>query len=209
MIDGYADSAAEAAAERYRRQVDDEGVLSVEAGELLVSFGHAEGTVRAREAVADLLWEVGVRTEPPLATARLDARSKLKLRLVDDDQASAAAQGVSSQMAFEQAGNERGFQQLRWRIGIAAVVLLLFVGWRGGTFDDVLVHVGLNAKPCLRNAYGATFCGSSAKSYCESLPAEGYGVRMCQEAGDAPLVPPASAASNGEEPSITTPSTEP
>jgi hypothetical protein len=109
-------------------------------------------------------------------------------------------------MNFEQADPERWYQQLRWRVAIAAVVILLVFGWRAGTFDDALVHVGLNAKPCLRNAFGATFCGSSAKSYCESLPGEGYGVAMCEQAGDAPIVPPTSGA---EEPTVTTPSAEP
>lgn len=197
----------EETAARYRQMVDDDEVVSVQAGELLIAFGHSEGTLGARELVADLLWEAGLRTEPPLATARIDARSKVRIVLVDGEMRSAAQSGAS--MNFEQADPERWYQQLRWRVAIAAVVVLLVFGWRAGTFDDALVHVGLNAKPCLRNAYGATFCGSSAKSYCESLPGEGYGVVMCERAGDAPIVPPTPATSAAEEQTITTPSAEP
>ncbi len=196
----------EEVAARYRQMVDAGGAVSVQAGELLIAFGHSEGTLAAREMVADLLWEAGLRTEPPLASARLDARSKVGIVLVDEEEVRSAAQDAASRMDFEQADPERWYQQLRWRVAIAAVVVLLVFGWRAGTFDDALVHVGLNAKPCLRNVYGATFCGSSAKSYCESLPGEGYGVAMCEQAGDAPIVAPTSAS---EKPSITTPNAEP
>jgi hypothetical protein len=87
-------------------------------------------------------------------------------------------------------------QQLRWRLAIAAALVLLAVGWRAGTFDGVLVHVGLNAKPCVKNAYGATFCGSSATSYCESLPHGGNGVKMCEQIG---AVSPAAAIQQGQQ----------
>jgi hypothetical protein len=82
----------------------------------------------------------------------------------------------------EEAG-PKWYQQLRWRLAIAAAIALVFIGWRAGTFDSALVHVGLNAKPCVKNAYGATFCGSSATSYCESLPGGGSGVKMCEQIG--------------------------
>jgi hypothetical protein len=206
MTESPTQQLGEQAAASYRRRVDEEGAVSVRAGELLASFGHAEGTLVARESVADFLWEAGLRTDPPLATTRLGARSNVKLLPLGDDSARGAP---ASAMSFEQPGRERWYQQLRWRIAVAVVILLLVFGWRAGAFDDVLVHVGLNAKPCLRNAYGATFCGDSARSYCESLPGEGYAVRMCHEAGDAPIVPPTSATSTGEEPSITTPNTGP
>lgn len=42
---------------------------------------------------------------------------------------------------------------------IVLVFVVLFLAWRAGTFDHVLVNVGLNAKPCARNGFGATFCG--------------------------------------------------
>jgi hypothetical protein len=84
-------------------------------------------------------------------------------------------------------------QERKWRLLMAAALLALILIWHAGTLDDALVHVGLNAQPCIKNAYGATFCGNSAQSYCESLPEEGYEARMCQEANDAPLVPPTPA----------------
>lgn len=87
-------------------------------------------------------------------------------------------------------------QQLRWRLAILAAIALLFVGWRAGTFDSTLVHVGLNAKPCVKNAYGATFCGNSATSYCESLPHGGSGVKMCEQIG---AVSPAAAIQQGQQ----------
>jgi hypothetical protein len=87
-------------------------------------------------------------------------------------------------------------QQLRWRLAIAAALVLLAVGWRAGTFDGVLVQVGLNAKPCVKNAYGATFCGSSATRYCESLPHGGSGVKMCEQIG---AVSPAAAIQQGQQ----------
>jgi hypothetical protein len=73
--------------------------------------------------------------------------------------------------------------------------VLVFVGWRAGTFDSALVHVGLNAKPCVKNAYGATFCGSSATNYCESLPGGGSGVKMCEQIG---AVSPAATLKQGQ-----------
>lgn len=52
--------------------------------------------------------------------------------------------------------------------GLATVVAL---AWSGGTFDEPLSHIGLNKNPCVKNAYGATFCGDDAKSYCQSVAA--------------------------------------
>ncbi len=45
------------------------------------------------------------------------------------------------------------------------LVLLLIVLWWHGTFDRLLVNVGLNAQPCGRNAFGATFCGKELAEY--------------------------------------------
>lgn len=64
-------------------------------------------------------------------------------------------------------------------IGLGLFILLV-VSWAGGTFDKALVNVGLNAKPCIRNVFGATFCGDEAKQYCQNLtnaglPTQGTG----------------------------------
>jgi hypothetical protein len=56
-----------------------------------------------------------------------------------------------------------------WPI-VASVVVVAAVGlWFTGSLDEPLSHIGLNKNPCLKNAFGATFCGDSAKSYCDSI----------------------------------------
>jgi hypothetical protein len=49
--------------------------------------------------------------------------------------------------------------------GVAIAILVLL--WRAGTFDHALVNVGLNAKECARNGFGATFCGKELTEYRE------------------------------------------
>jgi hypothetical protein len=65
--------------------------------------------------------------------------------------------------------HKRAHWRTSLRIGIAfAVVIALavvFTAWRGGTFDRALVNVGLNAKECARNDFGATFCGRELTEY--------------------------------------------
>ena len=51
---------------------------------------------------------------------------------------------------------------------VAALLLLGFV-WFRGTFDTVLVNVGLNAQPCVQLYYGRTLCGENAKEFCRNL----------------------------------------
>lgn len=66
-------------------------------------------------------------------------------------------------------------------LGSALLIVLLIVLWRMGTFDQALVNVGLNAKPCVKNGFGATFCGSSARSYCENLSNANIPSGACSE----------------------------
>jgi hypothetical protein len=63
--------------------------------------------------------------------------------------------------------NKKWHQKASWRLLIVAVVLLLFAGWNAGAFDHALVNVGLNAKECARNGFGATFCGQELVEYRE------------------------------------------
>ena len=56
-------------------------------------------------------------------------------------------------------------QRAAWRLLIVAAVLVLIAAWRAGSFDHALVNVGLNAKPCARNGFGATFCGTELEEY--------------------------------------------
>lgn len=55
----------------------------------------------------------------------------------------------------------------RVRLGFAGllVVGLLVGAWSNGWFDRALHHVGLNAKDCATNAFGATFCGGDLDAY--------------------------------------------
>lgn len=50
---------------------------------------------------------------------------------------------------------------------IAGAVLLVSV-WYHGTFDLVLVNVGMNAQPCIQLYYGQTLCGDPAKDFCHT-----------------------------------------
>jgi hypothetical protein len=54
-----------------------------------------------------------------------------------------------------------------WKVAIVVVVLVSM--WSRGTFDHVLVNVGLNAKECARNGFGATLCGKELDVYRERL----------------------------------------
>jgi len=56
-------------------------------------------------------------------------------------------------------------QRAAWRLLIVVAVLVLVAAWRAGSFDHALVNVGLNAKPCARNGFGATFCGTELEEY--------------------------------------------
>lgn len=57
------------------------------------------------------------------------------------------------------------------RFAIVAVSLILLLGylWSQGTFDHALLPVGLNAKPCARNGFGAVFCGQELTEYNKRL----------------------------------------
>jgi hypothetical protein len=56
-----------------------------------------------------------------------------------------------------------------WLSVTLGLLAVLAVVWSTGALDEPLSHIGLNKDPCLKNAFGATFCGDDAKSYCESL----------------------------------------
>jgi hypothetical protein len=78
------------AAEDFKRQVEQTGVVRMQAGDLMAAFGLTGMDQEARESVADALWEAGVRTEPSLASERINASTKIKLALVDAAQVNAA-----------------------------------------------------------------------------------------------------------------------
>jgi hypothetical protein len=73
---------------------------------------------------------------------------------------------------------KRWHQRAVWRLLIVIAALVLIAAWRAGSYDHVLVNVGLNAKPCARNGFGATFCGSELEEYRAH-------VRRAREAGEA------------------------
>lgn len=78
------------AAEDFKRRVEQAGAVRVQARDLLVAFGITGFESDARELVADALWEAGLRTEPSLANARIDASTKIKLLPVTPAQVDAA-----------------------------------------------------------------------------------------------------------------------
>jgi hypothetical protein len=50
-------------------------------------------------------------------------------------------------------------------IGLLLLVLALLGLWTTGRMDTTLAGVGLNYHDCVKNAFGATFCGADAKKY--------------------------------------------
>lgn len=82
-------------------------------------------------------------------------------------------------VALEAPRERRGIRVPR-KVVAAVVVLLLVIAWQSGSFDQVLAPMGLNAKSCIRNGYGATFCGSQAESYCATTPGA-WGSDACSD----------------------------
>ena len=48
---------------------------------------------------------------------------------------------------------------------IVIAILLVLGAWTQGTFDHLLVNVGLQYNDCARNGFGATFCGDELEEY--------------------------------------------
>jgi hypothetical protein len=48
---------------------------------------------------------------------------------------------------------------------IAAIALVIGLGWMHNTFDNFLWRVHLNHSDCIQNGFGAVFCGDAAKRY--------------------------------------------
>lgn len=72
---------------------------------------------------------------------------------------------IEEQHGVEEPGYEPPTSPHRWhdnwtvRLGIVALLVIIGIAWHAGTFDHLLYNVGLNAKPCARNGFGAVFCG--------------------------------------------------
>jgi hypothetical protein len=90
MSDDEAGLIAAEAAEHFKRQVEQTGTVRVQAADLLAAFGITGFESDARELIADALWEAGLRAEPSLASARIDASTKIKLAPVNPAQVNAA-----------------------------------------------------------------------------------------------------------------------
>lgn len=115
MNDDDAALIAAEAAEDYKRRIEQAGTVRMKAGDLMAAFGLTSMEQEARESVADALWEAGVRTEPSLAGAGIDAGTKIKLAPVD------AAQ-VNTAMAWRQtpAGKRAARPEARYAINPVA-----------------------------------------------------------------------------------------
>jgi hypothetical protein len=61
------------------------------------------------------------------------------------------------------------YHMTSFRVAVGIVVVIMVIAWRAGTFDHVLYNVGLNAKECARNGFGAVFCGSELDEYREHI----------------------------------------
>ena len=64
---------------------------------------------------------------------------------------------------------------------VVGVVILLGWAWSCGTFDRVLVNVGLNAQPCIQLYYGQTLCGAAARDFCTTNYNAQYNGKACDE----------------------------
>jgi hypothetical protein len=53
--------------------------------------------------------------------------------------------------------------------GLLILVLALFGLWETGRMDTTLAGIGLNKNDCIKNGFGATFCGNDAKKYEQNL----------------------------------------
>jgi hypothetical protein len=73
-----------------------------------------------------------------------------------------------------------GGLQTRHSLGGGAIVLVIVIAalYLSGSLDKPLSSVGLNMKPCVQNAFGATFCGDDAKRLCKQ-----FGGPACDELG--------------------------
>jgi non-ribosomal peptide synthetase component E (peptide arylation enzyme) len=63
-------------------------------------------------------------------------------------------------------------------VWVVALVAALVALWLSGAADETLSKVGLNKNPCVKNAFGATFCGDDAERVCEQ-----FGGPACADAG--------------------------
>jgi hypothetical protein len=71
--------------------------------------------------------------------------------------------------ALRRASEEREARSAKTRkwiiVGLLLLVLALLGLWETGRMDTTLAGIGLNKNDCIKNAFGATFCGDAAKRY--------------------------------------------
>ncbi len=89
----------------------------------------------------------------------------------------------------------------RKRIVVVAILVIAVVAlWGRGTFDHALVNVGLNAKSCARNGFGATFCGQELDEYRERIgrvKREGEAAKQKIEHATRPEAPAETSPASG------------
>ena len=75
--------------------------------------------------------------------------------------------------ALRQANEARDEKSAKTRrvllVGGLLLVLALLILWNTGRMDPFLSQVGLNKNTCIKNGFGATFCGADATSYEKSV----------------------------------------
>jgi hypothetical protein len=73
----------------------------------------------------------------------------------------------------QRARAHRANRRLVKTVVVVVVALFLVSAWAKGTFDYALVNVGLNAKPCAKNGFGATFGGDDLTQYQQRIKSIG------------------------------------
>jgi hypothetical protein len=101
--------------------------------------------------------------------------------------------------AHERSASSAGFLRRRWW-QVTIVVWILGALWFAGTFDHLLVNVGLNAKECGRNGLGATLCGHELDEYRARVRVPSEQVRRSEAATLAREVAAREKQREAEEP---------
>jgi hypothetical protein len=104
-------------------------------------------------------------THEPSRVIAIPVEPQKSRPLAQEDNANLAAEVA----ALRRASVEREARSAKTRkwiiVGLLLLVLALLGLWETGRMDTTLAGIGLNKNDCIKNAFGATFCGDDAKRY--------------------------------------------